>query len=334
MRKPKAARPLSHFVRSEAHGETGDGKTQFASTFPGPKLWLDPTHGCDHFLKDHVEACPYLLGTGDCLGPTDCGGDFVDNTINPDDYYEVLEWGIAAAHKGLIRTIVLDDQSVMQDRFVLSVVEDPDAKVPIDDWAKIKRPLNRILNKIAAAPVHLIITSRASMVAVEDGGAKIDVRKAARPKVWDDFIYPCDFAFYLYTMGTELAAGKYKYKAMVQKSRVKGVPSLKQGAVVDNPTFDSIFADLLKREAGLPLPEYDDPDALTKGGGTTAALANEEQFRAALAAIKAATNMEQLGAAWTPVAKSIQAGEFAKPQQEALVEQKNKTKATFVPAKS
>jgi len=336
MRRPKAARPLSHYIRCEAHGETGDGKTRFAASFPGPKLWLDPTHGCDHFVKLHLPACPRSVDDSkDCLGPDECGGDFVDNTLNPDDFYSVLEWGCEAARQGKIRTIVLDDVSVMQDRFVLSVVADPDEKTPIDDWGKIKRPLNRILNKIAGSPVHLCVTSRASMVAVEagDSGKINDVRKAARYKCWDDFVYPCDFVFFLYSVGTEKAADKLKYFAMIQKSRVQDLSSLKQGAKPENPSFDKLFKDLLEREKDLPLPEYDDPDRITKNGATVAALGNEQKYLASLAALKAATDMAQLGAAWTPVATDIAAAVYSDPQQAALVNQKNATKALIAGVK-
>jgi len=293
---------------------------------------MDPTHGCDRFQTYHLEDCPYRLRSGDCRGG-DCVGDYVENTLDPDAYYAGLEWAVSAAYAGRIKTIILDDQSIMKDRMICAVVEDPDAKVPIDDWGPIKRPLNRILTKIAAAPVHLLITSRASMVTVEasNSGKITAVHKAATPKVWDDFLYPCDFVFYLYSKGSELAADKLKYFAQIQKSRVRDVPELRQGGIVENPSFEGLFATLLKREAGLPTPIYDDPDKITRSGPAASTLASEQEIVLALAALKNATNMETLASVWTNITVKIQEGGYTLPQQKTLLSAKNASKARLNP---
>lgn len=320
--KIKAARKWKHFVTCEVHGETGDGKSRFGTTFPGPRLWLDPTHGCDRYITLHANDCPALDGA-DCNG---CGGDFVENTINPDRLLEAWEEGLAMAHAGKIRTIIVDDASVIQDQMKLAWAEDPD-EPKFNEWGAIKRPLNRILNKTKASPVNLLITSRASMVAADaDAAGKIKaVHKAARPKAWDDWIYATDVSIFLYSEGSELAPQKIRYFGQVQKTRGMDDAPLKPGMRFENPTFESVFADYLTREADAPLPEYEDPTAIAKSSGTVRKKLELEQAATDfLAQIKAAPNKEVLKGVWTRALEKLP--EFDVEVQEKIRDAKERRK--------
>jgi len=310
MSKLKPATLVSSFIKSGVHGEYGDGKTLLGSTYPGPRIWLDPAYGCRYYAEET---------------------DFITNTRDIDSFVDAVDDAARRAHSHDIQTIIFDDVSVMQRNLTGVLAGDPD-EVHMDEWGEIKGIVNRMMDKVIAAPAHLLITSRASMVAAEtttvDGKEKIkNVHKAARPKAWDEWIYPVDYQMFMFSRGSELAPDKIKYFAQFQKSRGgRRYASLKQGAIVEDPTFERLFAELLKAESGMPMAEYEDNEAIVAAARSTRTVNNEAEFDLAAKQIKMADSPDVLAGAWTKVANLIQASKLSVAQQKELLKLKNETK--------
>lgn len=297
--QPKPAQlSLSHYWHIIGAGETGDGKSRFGRSMPGPRMWYDPTRGADYFVQE---------------------GDFVENSLNPNKFVDAFEWAIAASFRNEVHSLVVDDSTVIQDQFKYVVAGDVD-KPSLDQWGPIKRPINRLLTKAAAAPLHIYITSRASMIGTEEQGGKIvNVYRTARPKCWDDWLYSCDFGLFFYSRGNELVPDKIKYYAQLQKTPgLEGFP-LRPGQVFENPTFDSVFAEVLKLEAGAPPAVYDDPDAamLAARGNNSSVdrVAREQLYEEVKRALAEAETLDALKAAWT---RALPIGEWTQVQQREL----------------
>jgi hypothetical protein len=308
---PKPARPMAHYRKVGCHGETGDGKSRLGAGFPGPRVWLDPTHGCDYFLQP---------------------GDFIENSLNMDTVIEAADYYFAEAHAGRVKSIIFDDVSMYQYQLTGTMAEDP-AKVTMDEWGPIKGLIIRMMLKACAAPCHILVTSRASLVGVESDSAGhiTSVHKAARPKAWPEWIHPVDFQFYLYTKGSELAPDKIRYFAQIQKSRAEHIASLREGRIIENPSFDTLFKDLLIAEAGAEPPVYDDPDAAIAAARTARGKLNtvalEQLFLDTMNSIKISDTMDTLAGAWTRATNLIQDGKFNEAQQKELLLAKNAAKA-------
>jgi hypothetical protein len=309
--KLRKATLTSNYVKVEVHGETGDGKTRFGMSFPGPRVWIDPAHGCRYFASL---------------------ADYITNTRDIDSFVEAIEDAISMAHRGEVKTIILDDVSVMQRQLTGVLANDPD-EVNISEWGTIKGIVDRTMDKVLAAPVHLLITSRAAMVAVESTatGKVANVHKAARPKAWDNWIYPVDYNLFLFTKGSELAPDKLRYFAQIQKSRSGHLyPTLKQGVIIENPDFPSVFREPLEAEKGLPPTEYEDAEAVLTAGRAARTKASSPDsaalFEKAAGVIRMSDTQETLSGAWTNAANLIREGKFTVDQQSELLKVKNEAK--------
>lgn len=304
--QPKRAQRLSHYIKCEVHGEWGGGKSRFASTFPGPKLWIDPMHGCDN----------YVVTEGDTP-------DYHETSQNPETIFAALAWAEGACREGLIKTVVVDDATILQNQMVYAAAGE--GKPTLDQWGPLKRPIARAMTRLSGSPVHIVITSRASMIAAEESGGKIvSVHKAARPKAWDDFLYVVDYALFLYDKGSELAPEKIRFFASVQKTRAAQLP---MGRIIEDPSFERVFADILAQEAGAPLAEYDDIDAAVgaQPRPTMDRLAKEQVYEELARAIQEAESADALKGAWTRA--STAKAEFSQVKWDALFAMKDKRKA-------
>ena len=175
-------RPL--FANILVYGESGVGKTTFASTAPRPILWLE-SEGGTHSIGDKE-------------------GIDVVRVVTLQDYRDVLQY--LEANPGKYQTVVIDSFSetqalILKDIMKAAVKLDPgrDEFAPLfSEWGRLTGVMREIARAYRDLPMHTVITAL-TREDKDDLTGKTRIRPRLTPALADELPAFMDVCGFLYT---------------------------------------------------------------------------------------------------------------------------------------
>jgi len=168
-----------------AFGEEKSGKSRLASGFPGPLGVVDAGEGGIQMYLDPER-------------------DTVLTSTDPAEAAEIIEWLCEQARKELIRTIVVDSGTLMWDNTKQLAYEKLGTQRPeFQDWAWIKKPVNKALYALMSVPANVIVTAWVNELRMERGEAtrgkqaRTEIKRTNTADLERKYGYLFDLAFSL-----------------------------------------------------------------------------------------------------------------------------------------
>ena len=225
------------YVNGLVYGESGVGKTVFASTAPRPILWLE-AEGGTHSIPD-------------------VNGIDVATVQSLDTYRETLRF--LDANPGLYQTLVVDSLTESSAGLMTEIM---DATVRADEardkyepqfkeWRRLTEVMREIVRAYRDLPINTVITAL-QREDVDEMSGRVKVRPRLSPALADEMPGYMDFVGYMYSKGDVIDVKTPEeerdpiQRVMLLRPTIKHVAKLRAPAgsnppdLLVDPTFDEV----------------------------------------------------------------------------------------------
>lgn len=181
------------YVNGLVYGDSGVGKTVFASTAPRPILWLE-AEGGTHSIGDKTDID-------------------VAQVQSLETYRETLKF--LEANPGLYKTLVVDSLTessagLLKEIMRQAVIDDEERdefEPHFAEWRKLTEIMREIIRAYRDLPMHLVVTAL-EREDTDEMTSRVKVRPRLSPALADELPGFMDFVGYMYSKGDIIDAKK------------------------------------------------------------------------------------------------------------------------------
>jgi len=241
--KPAETLELKHGLKVGVYGPYESGKTYFALTFPEPVFVIDTEFGVYPVLR-HFKDKDIRIFEAAILDPE-------TDMPDPEKSLEKIEEAVAALRNVNEGTIVIDSGTDiwqwmgawMEKRATRRTASGQPYRF---EWAMANLKYRQLILRLAAKPLHFVITAQTTSVYDAQGRETGEERARWQKQT----VYWCDFVFHL---EKRFAKGmtRPKYIATLEKCRPQRAYNLE----IEDITFDK-FVKKLREDLGITVRGY------------------------------------------------------------------------------